>query len=151
MIYRIYCLKNELNKIVYVGQTSRDLEVRLGEHKRRFENRKNYTIHLLEEVIDPNKADELETYYINKFDTVINGENITYGKGTKGLGKNKTSFKKGNKYCKMGTKKVECIETGEIFNSIRECAEYFNLNEKRISDVCRGVRKTTGKKHFRFI
>ena len=91
MIYRIYCLKNELNKIVYVGQTSRDLEVRLGEHKRRFENRKNYTIHLLEEVIDPNKADELETYYINKFDTVINGENITYGKGTKGLGKNKTS------------------------------------------------------------
>ena len=32
MIYRIYCLKNELDEIVYVGQTNRELSVRLSEH-----------------------------------------------------------------------------------------------------------------------
>ena len=65
------------------------------------------------------------------------------------MSKNKKGKNAGKNHPK--SKKIKCIETGEIFNSIRECAGYFNLNEKRISDVCRGVRKTTGKKHFRFI
>lgn len=151
MIYRIYCLKNELDEIVYVGQTNRELSVRLSEHKRRFENRKYYTIHLLEETTDLDKANELETYYIKKYNTVENGENITYGKGTKGLGANETSFKKGNTFCKMGTKKVEFIETGEIFDSITECSKKLNLDASNISAVCKGKRKSTGNKHFRFI
>ena len=151
MIYRIYCLKNVENEIIYVGQTVRDLDTRLSDHKRKFPNRKNYTIHLLEETIDSEEADELETYYINKFDTVKNGENITYGKGTKGLGANATSFKKNNPYCKMGTKKVECIETKTIYNSITECARELGLNPSHITECCKGKRKSTGKKHFRYI
>lgn len=151
MIYRIYCLKNKLNKVVYIGQTNRNLKTRLSEHQRKFEHRKDYTIHLLEEISDIKKADELETHYIIKYDTVKNGENVTYGKGRKGLGPNKTSFKKDNIYCKMGTKKVECIETGEIFDSLSECSKQLNLNISNISDVCKGKRKSTGGKHFRFI
>ena len=51
----------------------------------------------------------------------------------------------------MGTKKVECIETGEIFDSLSECSKQLNLNISNISDVCKGKRKSTGGKHFRFI
>ena len=94
MIYRIYYLKNKENKVVYVGQTRRDLETRLRDHRKKFPNRKDYTIHLIAETNDKNIANELETFNIKRFDTVNNGENITYGKGTKGLGVNKTSFKK---------------------------------------------------------
>ena len=151
MLYRIYCLKNKNEEVVYVGQTTRELDVRLSEHKRRFPNRSDYTIHLLEESSDMDIANDLETRYIIKFNTVKNGENVTYGKGRKGLGANKGSFKNKNDYCKMGTKKVECIETGEIFNSITECANKLNLNITNISAVCKGKRKTTGGKRFRYI
>lgn len=153
MLYRIYCLKNKENEVVYVGQTIRELTIRLSEHKRRFPNRENYTIHLIKETNNCKEADELETFYIRFFDTVENGENITYGKGTKGLKpwSTSTSFKKGNKYCKMGTKKVECIETGIIYNSITECAKELGLNPSHITACCKGKRKTTGKKHFKYI
>lgn len=69
------------------------------------------------------------------------------------MGANKTSFKEGNELWKLrnNTKKVKCIETGIIYNSIKECAEDLNLNASKISDVCHGRRKTTGKKHFCFI
>lgn len=150
MLYRIYCLKNEDNEVVYVGQTNRELDVRLKEHHRRFENRKTYKIELIDEVYSSEEADRIETYYIKLFDTVCNGDNTTYGKGTKGLGANGTSFKKGNNLCKMGTKKVKCIETGILYESLTECAKELNLSVKAISDVCRGRRKTTGKLHFEY-
>lgn len=151
MIYRIYCLKNKDEKIVYVGQTQRELNIRLSEHKRRFPHRKEYTIHLIREASNHSDANNIETYNISKFDLVSNGENVTYGKGTKGLGANQTSFKVSNNYCKMGTKKVECIETGIIYDSLTKCSVELGLNVSNISDVCKGKRKTTGKLHFKFV
>ena len=41
-------------------------------------------------------------------------------------------------------KKVVNVDTGEIFNSIKEAAEKYSLKETHISRVCRGKRKTTG-------
>ena len=82
--------------------------------------------------------------YINKYDTVENGENITMGKGRKGLGANKTSFKQGNDYGGVGKKKVKCIETGVVYDSIAECSKELNLNRNKISDVCNKRRKSTG-------
>lgn len=149
-IYKIYCLKNEEGKIMYIGQTRRTLCERLKEHHKKFKHRKKYTIHLLEETPDLSKADELETYYIKKYNTVENGENITYGKGTKGLGANKTSFKKGNTYGGVGKKKVKCIETGIVYESIGECSKKLNLSRNKISDVCNKKRKSTGNLHFEF-
>lgn len=40
-------------------------------------------------------------------------------------------------------KKVVCIITGEIFNSIKEAEKYYKCS--RISSCCRGTRKTAGK------
>ena len=150
-IYKIYCLKNEEGKITYIGQTSRTLRERLSEHRKKFKHRRKYTIHLLEETSNPKNADELETYYINKYDTVENGENITMGKGRKGLGVNKTSFKQGNDYGGVGKKKVKCIETGVVYDSIAECSKELNLNRNKISDVCNKRRKSTGNLHFEFV
>ena len=50
-----------------------------------------------------------------------------------------------------GAKKVICVETGQIFRTITEAAEKMNLNYARISDVCRGKRKTTGGYHFEYV
>ena len=46
-------------------------------------------------------------------------------------------------YHKM--KKVKCITTNKIFNSIREASKYYNCDENKIGMVCRGQRKSCGK------
>lgn len=46
-------------------------------------------------------------------------------------------------------KKVQCIETGQIFDTIKEAAEWANNGKdtlkSHISAVCKGTRKTSGK------
>lgn len=48
-------------------------------------------------------------------------------------------------------KKVKCIETGVVFNSIAEAAEKLSLQRSKISNVINGYRKTTGGFHFEYI
>ena len=48
-------------------------------------------------------------------------------------------------------KKVRCIETGEIFESISIAAKNFNTEPTQISRVCRGVRQTYHGYHFEFV
>lgn len=41
--------------------------------------------------------------------------------------------------------KVENLDTNEIFNSIKEATEYYNLKDStHITRVCKGKQKTTG-------
>ena len=44
-----------------------------------------------------------------------------------------------------------CIETGQIFNSIKEAEEYFHTSQDCIGKVCRGEVKTAYGKHFKFL
>lgn len=48
-------------------------------------------------------------------------------------------------------RKVLCIETQEIFNSIREAALNKNVNESNISSCCRTQTKTTKGLHWRYL
>ena len=41
-------------------------------------------------------------------------------------------------------KKVTCITTGKVFNTLKQAAEYYNINND-ISECCRGKRKSCGK------
>lgn len=41
-------------------------------------------------------------------------------------------------------KKVINIDTGEVFNSVKEASEYYNLKDTHISRVCKGKRNKTG-------
>lgn len=50
-----------------------------------------------------------------------------------------------------GQKKVRIIETGEIFNSMNECARHINGNFKAISNCTRGKSKTHKGYHFEVV
>lgn len=52
---------------------------------------------------------------------------------------------------KKESKKVMCIETGIIYKSIREVEREFEISHISISRCCRGVNKTAGGYHWKFI
>lgn len=49
------------------------------------------------------------------------------------------------------SKSVLCIETGEIFASMREVERVKGFSSRHISDVCRGVRKTCHGYHWEYV
>lgn len=49
------------------------------------------------------------------------------------------------------SKKVICIETGQIFVSIREAARQTGISQTCIGDVCRGKQTMTHGLHWKFI
>ena len=52
---------------------------------------------------------------------------------------------------KTRSKKVYCIETGEIFQSVKEASELKGFGASIIASVCRGDRKSVNKYHFKYI
>lgn len=48
-------------------------------------------------------------------------------------------------------KKIECIETGEVFNSRNEAALAYNVNPSGISRAANGEQNTSAGKHWRYI
>lgn len=90
----IYIIKNTVNNKVYIGQTSRELEVRWNEHKKcgnigykltsKFYRDMyeigvdNFYIEVLE-TCNINELDSKEQYYINKYNSFYNGYNSTRG------------------------------------------------------------------------
>ena len=50
------------------------------------------------------------------------------------------------------SKRVRCVETGVIYNSIKEAARQTGLCKQKISYCCRGIRyKKTGGFHWEFV
>lgn len=47
--------------------------------------------------------------------------------------------------------KVRCVETGEVFNSLRIAAKEKGCDRKYISAACRGERETAGKYHWEVV
>ena len=58
-------------------------------------------------------------------------------------------YKEGN----MITRKVKCVETGDIFFSASEAARYIKCSRSRITEVCSGYKgaKTARGYHFEYI
>lgn len=52
---------------------------------------------------------------------------------------------------KATSKRVQCIETGIIYNSVKEASEKTGVYFQNIQRVCRGERKTAGKLHWQYI
>jgi group I intron endonuclease len=48
-------------------------------------------------------------------------------------------------------KKVKCVETGIIFETIKEAADQTHANKNHISSCCNGHRKTCGGYHWEFV
>lgn len=49
------------------------------------------------------------------------------------------------------SKKVLCIETGEVFESSSDVYRKTGINQSSISKVCLGKRKTSGGYHWKFV
>lgn len=55
-----------------------------------------------------------------------------------------------NSKYKKQCKKVECIETGIIYKSAMEASRELGIDNRKISECCRGKRQRTGGYHWRF-
>lgn len=47
-------------------------------------------------------------------------------------------------------KKVYCVETDTIYESVQECARQLNLYASNITKVCKGIHQTTGGYHLQY-
>lgn len=194
----IYKITNNINGKIYIGQTTRSLEERLSEHKRKRKpliskalrkyGIENFSIEIIYEASTIDELNKKEFEFIRKYNCITpNGynqcegggntigynhtkeakermskakskiytgeNNPMYGKHHSDEAKKKMSEKRKNRKLtdewkkKIGDsckKKVINIDTGEIFNSIKEAAEYYNLKDTHISRVCKGKRNKTG-------
>jgi predicted GIY-YIG superfamily endonuclease len=62
--------------------------------------------------------------------------------------------KKGDKfpnYINYHLSPVVCINDGKKYDSIKEAANYYKLDESSIAKVCKGQRKHTGNKNFKYL
>ena len=84
----IYIIKNDINNHVYIGQTSRSIEIRWKEHIRQTNQIVNLAIqkygveHFWVEQIeecDDNLLDERERFWINQYNSFNDGYNVTTG------------------------------------------------------------------------
>ena len=55
------------------------------------------------------------------------------------------------KYNNTHSVKVCCIETGEIFNTIKEASIKTKANRDCISACCKGKQNTANKLHWKYI
>lgn len=61
----------------------------------------------------------------------------------------RTEFKKGHK--PLNVRKVLCIESDVVYDTIKKASEDTNVMACHISQVCNGKRKSAGKLHWKFI
>lgn len=89
----IYSITNKLNGKMYIGQTTKSLEQRIKNHKNAMVSGKdthiyramrkygweNFEFCVIAYAESQEVLDELEEYYIHKYDTVRSGYNMSYG------------------------------------------------------------------------
>ena len=49
------------------------------------------------------------------------------------------------------SKKVLCVDTGEVYKSISEAGRQLGISFKAISKACRGKSKTSGGYHWEYV
>ena len=55
-----------------------------------------------------------------------------------------------SKEVSTGNKGVVCVETGEIFSSIRQASKSSNVDFSNIAKCCKGKLKTAGGRHWKY-
>ena len=94
-MYKIYCIMDNTNDNVYIGQTKRKLSQRISCHKSHFKNERffcssriilknnDWTYKILEDNLDEFKAKKREAFYIQNTDNCINTRTLKYGRGNR--------------------------------------------------------------------
>ena len=56
-----------------------------------------------------------------------------------------------SKEVSTGNKEVVCIDTGEVFSSIRQASRATGIDFSNIAKCCNGKLKSAGRKHWRYV
>lgn len=182
----IYKITNKNNGKVYIGQ-SIDISHRKSCHEYDLKNNRHKNIYLQRaynmepdafsfEIIcycNEEDLDELEMFYINKYNSADSHYGYNLDKFARGTGRKSEETKKKMSEVKKGNtamcgiklseewkrhlseaqphkKKIICIETGIIYESFADAARKTGLNRTKIVSVCTGKRKKTGGLHFKY-
>lgn len=122
----IYIIKNEINDLVYIGQTMLGIDKRWKDHikasKRKTENKfykaintlgiENFHIETLEEDIPLGEIDDKERFYIQKYNSFERGYNSTKG----GDGKNFSNLDE-YEIISLYYVGLSATELGELYNT----------------------------------
>jgi hypothetical protein len=122
-MYYIYFLKDLNGTVKYVGQT-RNCSARKRDHKK---SKHPHIFEIVEQIDIPEKAKELEIFYIKKFDTYKNGWNKSTGgegfdnyerKGIGGVKKGNIPWNKNLKNCfsEETIKQMREVRRGRVFS-----------------------------------
>lgn len=161
----IYCIKNNITKECYIGQ-SRDIERRWQDHKK--PSRLNYSspiykafnkygisnftfsiVETMPSTCSDAALDERESYWINKYNSFNYGYNETTG-GKKGTQSKSRNTLPSNFGCLVNQKDdvVPVAKLDQQFNvlcvypSVSECARQNNLSSSNVSKIAKGKKKT---------
>ena len=91
---------------------------------------------ILERELTQQEAQQKEKAYITQYDSFLNGYNVTLG----GEGAYGTH-----------SKKVRCIDTGIIYDSIQSASDSAGINRRCIHQCCTGIIKQTHGLRFEFV
>lgn len=138
MTGKIYVITNLINGHKYIGQITRDIDVRFYEHCRKGGHsgihkaiekygKDNFSIEILEDNIEVEKLNEREVYWIDRMDTYRNGYNQALGGDQVGY----------------NYKHIQIVENGFIVDSCQHLGRLFEqcdvLSEKvaceKIKDI----------------
>lgn len=100
----------------------------------RFEN--DFEPNKIQEYIDEYKKRKSKMYSVERNEKMANTI--------------KEKFKNGELNRDYNKKKVRCLETGVVYNSIEDAGNATNTCYQNISQVCHGKRKTANKLHWEF-
>ena len=138
-VYTVYCHNNKINNKKYIGITCQKPKYRWGKDghnyslQTKFYNAilkygwDNFDHIILEENLEEQEALKSEQKYIEKYNSISNGYNVSTGGGVG--------------YCKQ----LICITTGKIYNSVAEAAQDVNVSSSSISHCLHGDQFTAGK------
>lgn len=130
----------------------------------------NFKHEILKDNLSKEEANYWEKYYIKEWDLLNPNKGYNHKEGGEGgklseeskmkISKNHSRYWLGRKHSEEyiferrknanNCKKIICIETQRIFNSMAEASREMNLSYSHITEVCNNKRKTTGGYHFEY-
>jgi len=162
----IYKITNLINEKIYVGQTVSPLTVRLSQHFHqslkkngdgllgkaiRKYGRENFIIEQIDAASCLEELNNKEVFWISRLESHVTsgGYNLAFG-GSSRAGWKEDPTKTKARIAK-NFKPIVCIETGEIFPSIKEAAEKMGITPGFLTNVLKGRKQTAKGCHFKFI
>ena len=153
--YKIYMHKNKINGKIYVGQTYQVPQERWGCQGKGYRNCTkfynaiqkygwdNFEHIIIEEVYAPEEADKREQYWINYYNSVEDGYNLSYGgNGLHSFSSEHRANLRQSIVDAIG-RKVVCINTKKVYETLFEAEQ--DTGATHIGDCCKGKVLTSGR------